>query len=128
MKALTAHAAIYKTTIAVHPSKSGQGHYITFKFDSTYDCQIGIYLCAVETIEPGAASAIRYFFLVTVRSFKTSAGYPEGKIFKFKPGKGQTFPEGLCEFNLNTYKKYLTSASGSYFPLVLRIVGIWVIT
>jgi len=35
------------------------GHGITFTFDSTYDCMIGIFFCASETTKPG--SPIEYF-------------------------------------------------------------------
>jgi len=107
------HAAIYKQTLAVHPSKKGTGYSITFNFDSTYECNIEIYFCAVETIEPGSGTSIK---------FTTTPSYPEPKVFKFSSGKEQKFEEGLCELDLDKYKQYIQNAAGSYFPLVLRIV------
>ncbi len=60
--------------------------------------------------------------LSVVLSFTTSEGYPKPAYFDFPAGKGQKFPAERCEFDLKMYKKYVTSASNTYFPLVLRIV------
>lgn len=110
MTALTSHSAIFKNTINVHRDDATGMFNVTFKFDSTYDCNISVYLCAYEKSDK------------TSVTLYPAGGSPPGQLFSFGPGKGQEFKEGKCLLDLNKYKEHLGTVTGGFFPLIIRIV------
>ncbi len=122
-KTLVLHTSINKDTLEVIPDKGTGNFGIAFVFDATCACRVSVFFCCTEKLcaggnKIGYDSSLRFDC-----SFVTTKDYPASEYFDFNAGKGQKFPAGLCEFDLNKYKKYVTSATGSYFPLVLRIVS-----
>jgi len=121
MTSIRSHAGIYKNTVKFISNELGSAYFVTFKFYSTYDCQITLYLCAIENPRPSNSSDIA-FVLSSPLSIHVNEGFPDPMSFTFGPGKEQSFPNHVCQFQLDNYKKSLTMPTGNYFPLVIRTV------
>lgn len=108
---LKMHSAIRKESIKLVKDADGK-YYFSFKFDSSYDCTITIFIWWQELRN---ANNIPLHFV-------TTPDLPCPNQYKFSKGLDQDFPPKVNVLNPTLYKEQdLTEAKDDYFPVVLMI-------
>ena len=108
---LKMHSAIRRETIKLIQDKDNK-YYFSFKFDSTFDCVITIYIWWQELRN---ANNIPLHFV-------TSPDLPCPHQYKYSEGLNQDFPAKISVLNTDLYKpEDLTESKEDYFPVVLMI-------
>lgn len=108
---LKMHSAIRRDTIKLNKD-SDDKYYFTFKFDSSYDCTVTIYIWCQELRN---ANNIPLHFV-------TAPDLPCPNQYKFSKGLDQDFPAKVNVLTPSLYKQQdLTEAKDDYFPLVLMV-------
>ena len=108
---LKMHSAIRKESIKLEKDNDGK-YFFSFKFDSSYDCTITIFIWWQELRN---ANNIPLHFV-------TAPDLPCPNQYKFSKGLNQDFPPKVNVLNPSLYKDQdLTVAKDDYFPVVLMI-------